>query len=246
MPLIVKNISFGYTKLKSTLKNISFIIERGKTLGIIGVSGTGKSTLLKVIADFLDATQKKNLRGEISFENQNVSSLKASGKFSFMFQEPTLMPNLNVWQNINLPFKILNIDATTISEKTIELVGLQNFKETYPHELSGGMKTRVALARSFITNPELLLLDEPFSSLDIGWKNKLYEELIQLQKINNATVLIVSHDLEEVLKIADKIILLGYDGTIIYQQEVTNNSPTYIEVHKLKEMILENYQSYNN
>lgn len=246
MPLSVKNITFGYTKQKQTLKDISFFIERGKTLGIIGVSGTGKSTLLKVIADFLDGTEKKNLSGEISFENQTVNSLKASGKFSFMFQEPTLMPNLNVWQNITLPFRILNTEATAISEKTIELVGLQNFKEAYPNELSGGMKTRVALARSFITNPELLLLDEPFSSLDIGWKNKLYEELEQLQKINNATVLIVSHDLEEVLRIADKIILIGYNGSIIYEQEVTSNSPTATEVHKLKEMILENYKTHNN
>ena len=125
-------------------------------------------------------------------------------------------------------------------------MGLQNFKESYPNELSGGMKTRVALARSFVTNPELLLLDEPFSSLDIGWKNKLYGDLEQLQKINNATILIVSHDLEEVLSIADRIILIGYEGSIIYEQEVMNNTPTDIEVHTLKQMILENYKTHTN
>ena len=246
MSLSVKNISFGYTKDKQTLKKISFLIERGKTLGIIGVSGTGKSTLLKVIAGFLDSSERKNLTGEISFENQPVGSLKANGKFSFMFQEPTLMPNLNVWQNIYLPFKILNRAKTANIDKIVELVGLQNFKESYPNELSGGMKTRVALARSFVTNPELLLLDEPFSSLDIGWKNKLYGDLEQLQKINNATILIVSHDLEEVLSIADRIILIGYEGSIIYEQEVMNNTPTDIEVHTLKQMILENYKTHTN
>ena len=156
------------------------------------------------------------------------------------------MPNLNVGENIILPLKVMKTAFTKEAEKTIKLVGLQNFKESYPSELSGGMKTRVALARSFITNPELLLLDEPFSSLDIGWKNKLYEELKQLQNINNTTILIVSHDIEEVLKIADKIILIGYDGSIIYEKEIVTNKPTDVEVHNIKQQILNNYQKHNN
>jgi NitT/TauT family transport system ATP-binding protein len=246
MPLNIEDISFGYTNERKILKNVSFTIERGKTLGIIGVSGTGKSTLLKLIADFLDKSNKDKLIGEISFDNQPVSTLKKIGKLSFMFQEPTLMPNLNVMENVTLPLEILKIESEIDINKTIELVGLQNFKQSYPNELSGGMKTRVALARSFITNPELLLLDEPFSSLDIGWKNKLYEELKELQKVNNTTVLIVSHDLEEVLRISDKIILISYDGSIIYQKEVLDNNPTPEAIHKLKQIILENYKPSNN
>ncbi|MCO5277378.1 MAG: ABC transporter ATP-binding protein [Saprospiraceae bacterium] len=247
MSFNVSNISFSYSKGKQQiLKDISFDIDRGKTLGIIGVSGTGKSTLLRIIADFIDTKDKRNLNGSVSFENASVNRLKENGKLSFMFQEPTLMPNLNVGENIILPLKIMKTTFTEEAEKTIKLVGLQNFKESYPSELSGGMKTRVALARSFITNPELLLLDEPFSSLDIGWKNKLYEELKQLQNINNTTILIVSHDIEEVLKIADKIILIGYDGSIIYEKEIVTNKPTDVEVHNIKQQILNNYQKHNN
>lgn len=246
MPLSVKNITFGYTNQRQILKEISFAVERGKTLGVIGISGTGKSTLLKVVADFVEASDRKNLTGEVSFENHSIRDLKATGKFSFMFQEPTLMPNLNVWDNITLPFKILNQPLTDNIEKTIALVGLSNFKNTYPSSLSGGMKTRVALARSFITNPELLLLDEPFSSLDIGWKSKLYQELEELQKLNNTTVILVSHDLEEVLHIADKIILIGNEGTVIHQQEISSNNPTAIEVQKLKQLVIDNYKTITN
>ena len=246
MSLTIENLSFGYIKQKRILKDISFLVERGKTLGVIGISGTGKSTLLKVVADFVEASDKKNLVGDVSFEGSSIKTLKATGKFSFMFQEPTLMPNLNVWENITLPFTILNQPLTASIDKTIRLVGLSNYKEAYPNALSGGMKTRVALARSFITNPELLLLDEPFSSLDIGWKNKLYQELEELQKLNNTTVILVSHDLEEVLHIADSIILIGSEGTIIHQQEVIHNNPTPNEIQKLKQLIIDNYKTITN
>jgi ABC-type nitrate/sulfonate/bicarbonate transport system ATPase subunit len=247
MSLVVSNISFCYNNGKQQiLKDISFDIARGKTLGVIGVSGTGKTTLLRIIADFIDAKDKRNLNGNVSFDNESVNRLKENGKLSFMFQEPTLMPNLNVVQNIILPLKIMKTTFTKEVEKMLKLVGLENFKESYPSELSGGMKTRVALSRSFITNPELLLLDEPFSSLDIGWKNKLYKELGDLQKLNNTTIIIVSHDIEEILKIADKLILIGYDGSIIYEKKIVTNKSTDEEIHHIKQLILDNYQKHNN
>ncbi len=246
MSLNVKNITFGYTKIGRILNDVSFLIDRGKTLGVIGISGTGKSTLLKIIADFIEPSDKKYLQGQISFENSSIKNLKAAGKFSFMFQEPTLMPNLNVWQNITLPFKIMNQPPADSIDKTLKLVGLTGFKEFYPNSLSGGMKTRVALARSFITKPELLLLDEPFSSLDIGWKNKLYYELEELQKLNNTTIILVSHDLEEVLHISDKIVIIGNQGTVIHHQEVTNNKPTTDDIQQLKQLIINNYTTIIN
>ncbi len=241
MCLIIDNISFSYSHDRQILNNISFSIERGKTLGIIGVSGTGKSTLLKIIAGFLDKKENQNLIGRVIFDNNPIRTLKTCGKFSFMFQESTLMPNLNVWENVFLPFKILSIPSNENINKIIGLVGLDKFKKSFPSKLSGGMKTRVALARSFITNPELLLLDEPFSSLDIGWKKRLYDELETLQKLNNTTIIIVSHDIEEVLKIADKIILIGLEGTIIYEQRILNSIVVDQEVQFIKDILINDY-----
>jgi len=208
MSLKVKDINFGYRGNTLLIKNISFEIEQGKTLGIVGVSGTGKSTILKLIASFLKTNVNIYNTGSITFNELSVDNLKQQGKFSFMFQEPTLMPNLTVLENIKLPSKILKVNEPEDLNETIKLVGLSDFINSYPSSLSGGMKTRVSLARSFITDPDLLLLDEPFSALDIGWKSRLYDELSILQKKHNTTIVLVSHDIEEVFKISDKIIVL--------------------------------------
>ncbi|HMS29284.1 MAG TPA: ATP-binding cassette domain-containing protein [Saprospiraceae bacterium] len=246
MSLKVENINFGYKENTLLLRNISFEIEQGKTLGIVGVSGTGKSTLLKLIASFSNKEQPTEFTGSISFNNLPIENLKQIGKFSFMFQEPTLMPNLSVYDNIKLPSKILGTDEPNDLNETINLVGLSAFVNAFPYSLSGGMKTRVSMARSFITDPDLLLLDEPFSALDIGWKSRLYNELSLLQKKHSTTIVLVSHDIEEVLNISDKIIVLGCEGSLIYSNVVSNLQNKAEEILKVKNLVLDNHKTYFN
>jgi ABC-type nitrate/sulfonate/bicarbonate transport system ATPase subunit len=121
----------------------------------------------------------------------------------------------------------------------IDTVGLTKYQNYLPKQLSGGMKTRVALARSFVTKPELLLLDEPFSALDIAWKDALYHELKQLVNSFNTTVVLVTHDIEEALKLGDKIICLGIDGDIIFEK---NNVSEQNLSSLLEEKIIENHK----
>lgn len=206
-----KDISFHYTEGKQVLQNISFDLEKGKTLAIVGASGCGKSTLLRIISGILPCTNSNRLQGTISVENQTPDQYRQTGKLAFMFQEATLMPHLTVKENIELPLKIKGgIEPKKVTD-LIKAVGLEEYANYLPKQLSGGMKTRVALARAFATEPELLLLDEPFSALDIGWKSDLYKRLVSLY---HTTIVIVTHDVQEAILLADDIIVLNRKGSI--------------------------------
>lgn len=206
-----KDISFYYTEGKEVLQNISFDLEKGKTLAIVGASGCGKSTLLRIISGILPCTNSNRLQGTLSVENQTPDQYRQTGKLAFMFQEATLMPNLTVKENIELPQKIKGSNEKLKVAELIKAVGLEEYSTYLPKQLSGGMKTRVALARAFVTAPELLLLDEPFSALDIGWKSDLYKRLVSL---SHTTIVIVTHDVQEAILLADEIIVLNRKGSI--------------------------------
>lgn len=211
MFLQLKDISFEYVKNKAVLNNVSFSLQKGKTLAIVGASGCGKSTLLRIIAGILSYTNKNWPQGTISVENQTPDQYRKTGKLAFMFQEATLMPHLTVRQNIELPLKIKGSNGPHKVAELIKAVGLEEYANYLPKQLSGGMKTRVALARAFVTEPELLLLDEPFSALDIGWKSDLYKRLVSLF---HTTVVIVTHDVQEAILLADEIIVLNRKGSL--------------------------------
>lgn len=206
-----KDISFHYAEGKQVLQNISFDLEKGKTLAIVGASGCGKSTLLRIISGILPCTNSNRLQGTLLVENQTPDQYRQTGKLAFMFQEATLMPHLTVKENIELPLKIKGSNDPQKVADLIKAVGLEEYANYLPKQLSGGMKTRVALARAFVTEPELLLLDEPFSALDIGWKSDLYKRLVSLF---HTTVVIVTHDVQEAILLADDIIVLNRKGTI--------------------------------
>jgi NitT/TauT family transport system ATP-binding protein len=222
--------SYGHNTDKKVLSGISFSIEKGRTLAIVGASGSGKSTILRLIAGILPIQDDK-ATGEILIDGKTPSNYLKEGKLSFMFQKPALFPNLTVRENIELPLKI-NQDAIG-AEKLIEAVGLKEYQNYLPKRLSGGMKTRVSLARSFVTNPELLLLDEPFSSLDVAWKDFLYSELNQLKKNLNTTVVLVTHDIEEAIRLADNIVCLGINGQIIFEKNNTQGAELYSQIETL-------------
>lgn len=244
MNVELKNVSFGYSQNVQVLKDISFTLNKGETLAIVGASGCGKSTLLRIISGILPNDKKNILQGKIAVDNLTAKEFIKTGKLSFMFQEATLLPNLSVKENVKLPLKIRKLNANSEADGVLETVGLSNYKDYLPKQLSGGMKTRVSLARSFISNPEILLLDEPFSALDIGWKSKLYLELENLRAKNNSSVIIVTHDIQEALLLAERIIVLGKDGKILEQKKIISKYSIKERIENISEFLAEIYTDY--
>lgn len=170
--------------------NLNLDIESDKITVILGKSGCGKTTLLRLISNL-----EKYDSGSINTNNL---------KFSYVFQEPRLFPWLTVFENIQT---ITNLPSDEIY-RMIRMVDLEKFSNSYPDELSGGMKSRVSLARAFAYKPNFLLMDEPFSNLDDFTRVKMQEELLKLYNKENVGILFVTHNIDEALTIADKIIVL--------------------------------------
>jgi len=221
----LRNLFFAYRENQNVLNDISFSLEKSQTVAIVGASGCGKSTLLRVISSLLPSNESHNLEGDIQIKGISPNEYRKTGRLSFMFQEATLMPNLTVQQNINFPQQIRGIKDRNKTLDLLKTVGLEKFSGYLPTQLSGGMKTRVALARSFITEPELILLDEPFSALDIAWKSKLYNELEDLKNRYQSTVILVTHDIQEALLLSDKIIVLKNNGKIMGEELIQTEMP---------------------
>jgi ABC-type nitrate/sulfonate/bicarbonate transport system ATPase subunit len=238
------NISFSYSSEQQVLNSISFFLEKGKTLAIVGASGCGKSTLLRIISGILPNDKSNFLQGSITVNSQTPDDYRQTGKLAFMFQEATLMPNLTVRENIALPLKIKGQNDTQKINSLIKAAGLEAAADYLPKKLSGGMKTRVALVRSFVTNPELLLLDEPFSALDIAWKSKLYVELEKLREITNTTIVVVTHDVQEVLLLADHIIVLNSLGSVETMKEIISNYSIMERVSDISGYMNSVYENY--
>ena len=207
MSIEIKNInkSFdGRGKNLSVLENINLEINDGELICLLGPSGCGKTTLLRLIAGLDQPTS-----GEIVANGELVE--KPSGDRAVIFQQYSLFPWLTVIQNVTFGLEISggskeeNIQA---AERYLKSVGLLDFKDSYPHELSGGMKQRVAIIRSLLNHSPILLMDEPFSALDMQNRHKLQEQLIGVWKRFENTSVFVTHDVDEAVYLADKIVLL--------------------------------------
>jgi ABC-type nitrate/sulfonate/bicarbonate transport system ATPase subunit len=217
MKLDIQNLHFGYNSEKLILDGISLSVESNKTIAIVGASGCGKSTFLRLLCGIIKKTKANVLDGHISIDGISPEQFTEKGEVGFMFQEATLFPNLNVRENIALPLKFVKKKNEELVDLVINTVGLSKYVNYLPSELSGGMKTRVALARTFVTKPSLLLLDEPFSSLDIRWKYLLYEELDALRKSYNPMIVLVTHDIQEALLLSNHILVFGKGGKVLKQ-----------------------------
>lgn len=239
-----QDIHFAYTAKKSVLNDISLSLAKGETLAIVGASGCGKSTLLRILSGILPKANGNSLQGNISIDGKTPDQYRQTGKLAFMFQEATLMPHLTVKQNVGLPLKIKGNSNEQKTNNLIKAVGLEEYSNYLPKQLSGGMKTRVALARSFSTNPELLLLDEPFSALDIAWKSKLYVELEKLREETNTTVVVVTHDVQEALLLADHVIVMNSFGGIEARKEITSDYSIMQRVNNISGYMNSVYESY--
>lgn len=164
------------------------------------------------------------MTGVIKVNGHSPSELLSSGEIGFMFQEPSLFPQLTVEENIRLPLELRNVDIS-YADYLLEIVGLADHRKRLPRELSGGMKTRVALARTLAPKPRLLLLDEPFSALDVGWRFELYRELQSLQRESPAITVLVTHDIQEALLLSNRIVVLNRTGQVVRDMAIHSSLP---------------------
>lgn len=185
------------------LQGVNFQVAPQEFVCVIGPSGSGKSTLLRVIAGVLQPSH-----GEINFSYDGDRDVK----IGFVFQQANLMPWRTVIENITLPLELHQIPAEETYRKAMELidlVGLDGFEQTWVQELSGGMAQRVAIARALIQDPDLLLLDEPFGSLDALMREQMGAELLRIWQSRRTTVLMVTHSISEALLLSDRVLVLS-------------------------------------
>lgn len=219
----------GYTK---TLNNVSFSVKEGEFVSILGPSGCGKSTILSIIAGVLIPTE-----GQVFLKNKKVSDSTLA--IGYMLQQDYLFPWKTIIDNVLLGPKIADNVNEEIETKAINLlseVGLKDIVHAYPSSLSGGMRQRAALVRTLITNPEILLLDEPFSALDYLTKLKLEDLVSKLLKTYKKTSILVTHDIGEAIAMSDRIIIMETNpGTIdtIFEVpiELRNEKPFLVRRH---------------
>jgi NitT/TauT family transport system ATP-binding protein len=198
------------------LAPIDLRIADGEFLTLIGPSGCGKSTLLKLIANLIEPSDGRLLwwRGEFAKVGQE------GRRFAFVFQEPTLMPWARVDANVRLPLELANIakaKATPVVTEAIERVGLAKFARHFPRQLSGGMKMRVSIARALVTNPNLLLMDEPFGALDEFTRNKLDADLVRLWWDRKLTTVFVTHSIYEAVFLSTRIVVMASNPGRIFR-----------------------------
>ena len=219
----------------TALKDVSFSVAEGEFVCILGPSGCGKTTLLNLVAGFLQPDS-----GTICFDDQPIES--PGPERGVVFQEPTLLPWLTIRRNIELGLKAAGTKRREQQRKVIEnlrLVGLEKAGNAFPHQLSGGMKQRAALARVLALEPPLLLMDEPFSALDADTREHLQDELLKICTVRQQTVLFITHSVEEAAYLADRVIILGAPPAN-FQNEVTipRNRPRQRDAKELAMMIL--------
>ena len=207
-PLVVmQSVSKVFSSGTVALSGMTLTVESGEFVSLLGPSGCGKSTALRIIAGLGDASG-----GTIDWPSSRINSKGLpEGDIGFVFQEPTLMPWKNVYGNVHLPLKLRGISKAAARDQilsVLETVGLQDFAEAYPRELSGGMKMRVSIARALVTKPKLLLMDEPFAALDEITRQKLNDDVLRLWKTTGITVIFVTHSVFESAYLSNRIVVM--------------------------------------
>lgn len=208
---------------RSVLKQVDFTLHDGEIVALLGKSGSGKSTLLRIIAGLIPAEQ-----GEVTYREKSIYGPVAG--IAMVFQSFALFPWLTVQQNVELGLEAQGVGATERKKRAddiLELIGLAGFGGALPRELSGGMRQRVGIARALVTNPDILLMDEAFSALDVLTGETLRNDMLELwqeRRISTKGILIVSHNIEEAVMMADRILILSSDPGAI-RSEIAINLP---------------------
>jgi len=193
MALMVEGLRKSYGNLK-VLDGVTFSVEKGEFVCLIGESGCGKTTILKIIAGL-----ERPDEGRVEFKDVT--------RPGFVFQDDRLLPWKTVYGNILFALKAMGIEDGEVVRRIIDFVGLKGFENYYPKQLSGGMRQRVGIARALAVNPDLLLMDEPFASLDARTRERMQEELLRI--VEGKTVVFVTHSIDEAVYLADKVVVLS-------------------------------------
>jgi NitT/TauT family transport system ATP-binding protein len=212
--------------------HLDFAVSPGEFLCIVGPSGCGKTTLLQILAGLVPASA-----GDVLFDGRPLN--EPHRDISMVFQKPNLMPWRNVLDNVLLPMQIFGTprnEALDKARKILEKVGLAQFETAYPKALSGGMEQRVAVARAMVQSPRLLLLDEPFGSLDALTREKLNLELLRLWRDQNITAIMVTHNIREAALMSDRVLVLSPRPSMIAAEiPVRLPRPRFEEIEYTKE-----------
>ena len=203
------------------LRDVSFTVDPGEIFVVMGLSGSGKSTLVRCLIRLIEAT-----KGQVRFDGEDILTYSPErmmefrrSKVAMVFQHYALLPHRQVLDNVAYGLEIRGMDKADRHEealKAIETVGLKGWEDYYPSEMSGGMQQRVGLARALAVNPDVLLMDEPFSGLDPLIRREMQDELVSLQNELQKTIVFITHDLNEALKLGDRIAIMR-DGEIIQE-----------------------------
>ncbi|MCI5222067.1 MAG: ABC transporter ATP-binding protein [Candidatus Electrothrix sp. AR4] len=193
-----------FGKIIPVLDNVDIEIEDGEMVCFLGPSGCGKSTLLRIIAGF-----DKQTSGSLSIDGKEING--PSSDNIFVFQHSGLLPWMTVWQNVELGLRHMEDGEEKKGEiqEYIEMVELDGFEEHYPHQLSGGMQRRAELARALAVNPDVLIMDEPFSGLDFLTHMKMREEVVNMHQFLGKTILVVTHDIDDALIMGDRVVVFS-------------------------------------
>ncbi|MBL34128.1 MAG: nitrate/sulfonate/bicarbonate ABC transporter ATP-binding protein [Oceanospirillaceae bacterium] len=205
------------------LKGADLDIKQGEFVSLLGPSGCGKSTLLRIMAGLGDVTT-----GSVKWWEQDYDVVGDKGrKVAFVFQNATLMPWAKVRGNVRLPLdleKVSGAECEKKIDKALDMVGLSNFGNSYPRELSGGMQMRASIARALVTEPNLLLMDEPFGALDEMTRNKLNDDILDLWQANGWTIVFVTHSVYEAVYLSSRVVVMAArPGRIV--EEITIDEP---------------------
>ena len=241
-PLLEKNASKEEILEKTgntvAINNANFSVEKKEIFVIMGLSGSGKSTIIRCLNRLIEPT-----RGEILLDGVNIPDMSKQQlqelrrtKMSMVFQHFGLLPQRSVLRNVEYGLEISRVDKADREKKAldaIELVGLKGYEHSLPDELSGGMQQRVGLARALANDPEILLMDEAFSALDPLIRTNMQDELLDLQAKMHRTIVFITHDLDEALKLGDRIAILGPGGKVVQigtsEDILTNPADDYVK-----------------
>ncbi|MEG0301129.1 betaine/proline/choline family ABC transporter ATP-binding protein [Cetobacterium sp.] len=230
-----RNVSKSYDKRTLILKNIDFKVKTGEFVVLIGESGCGKTTTMKLVNRLIDPTE-----GSVIIDGEDISKVNPiilRRRIGYVIQKEGLMPHMTIGENIEIVPKLLKWDEQKRKSRSYELLSLLNldpeiYYEKYPHEVSGGQKQRVGIARALAVNPDIILMDEPFSALDPITRENIQDEVLKLQKELGKTIIFVTHDMDEAIKLGERIAFLK-DGEILQfdtpDQILKNPASEYIE-----------------